>query len=118
MLKMFLISLMIPIGCFSKTICQDTILTNQDLKKLNLILLQHNKWESETPLLNQQIYNYKDLCKSYEVSDSLHKESVKIYQNIIEEKSKDIKRLHKSNKIFKNISIGTSIITILCLILL
>lgn len=46
-----LISLMIPIFCLSKTIYQDTLLTQQDYKKIALILNEHNKLKIENKLL-------------------------------------------------------------------
>ena len=110
-LILFFISLMLQIGSFSQTISPDILLTAQDLKKLNLILVQHSKWESEVPMLYKQIDTYQKLCKSYELSDS-------IYKKEIDNQNSTIKKLHKSNKVLKHISIGTSIIAVICLILL
>lgn len=115
---LLLISLIVPIGSFSRTIYPDTTLTAQDLKKLDLILVQHSKWESEVPLLYKQINTYKDLCKFYEVSDSLNNESKKLYKEEINTQNETIKKLHKTNKVYKGVSIGTSILAIICLILL
>ena len=87
-------------------------MTAKDLKKLNLILVQHSKWESEVPMLYKQIDTYQKLCKSYELSDSIYKEKE------IDNQNSTIKKLHKSNKVLKHVSIGTSIIAVICLILL
>ena len=93
-------------------------MTAQDLKKLDLILVQHNKWEKEVPILYKQIDTYKELCKSYELSDSIYKEKESLYKKEIDNQNSTIKKLHKSNKVLKHISIGTSIIATICLILL
>ena len=117
-LILFFISLMLPIGSFSQIISPDTLLTAQDLKKLNLILVQHSKWESEVPILYKQIDTYQKICKSYEISDSIYKEKESLYKEELTNKNKSIKKLRKSNKILKHVSIGTSIISLICLILL
>lgn len=104
-----------PICSFSETISQDTLLTAQDLKKLNLILVQHSKWESEVPLLYDQIANYKKLCKSYEVTDSLNRVSKNLYKQEIVVKDKSIKKLQKSNRRYKRLSVGTTILMLVCL---
>ena len=93
-------------------------MTAQDLKKLNLILVQHSKWENEVPILYKQIDTYQKLCKSYEVSDSIYKEKESLYKKELINKNDSIKKLRKSNRVLKHISIGTSIISIICLILL
>ena len=93
-------------------------MTAQDLKKLNLILVQHSKWESEVPILYKQIDTYQKLYKSYEVSDSIYKEKESLYKEELTNKNDSIKKLRKFNKVLKHISIGTSIISIICLILL
>lgn len=85
---------------------------------MNLILVQHSKWESEVPILYKQINTYKELCKSYEISDSIYKEKESLYKQEIDTQNSTIKKLHKSNKVLKHISIGTSIIAAICLILL
>ena len=117
-LILFFISLMLQIGSFSQTISPDILLTAQDLKKLNLILVQHSKWESEVPILYKQIDTYQKLCKSYELSDSIYKEKELLYKKEIDNQNSTIKKLYKSNKVLKHISIGTSIIAVICLILL
>ena len=117
MFSVLFLSLLMVIGGTSKTISQDSLLTAQDLKKLNLILLEHAKFRQEVPLLNKQIANYKELCKSYEKSDSAYKKSEVIYKDVIKSKDKTIKKLRNSNKIFKGIS-GASLIAIICLIIL
>ena len=85
---------------------------------MNLILIQHNKWENEVPILYKQIDTYQKLCKSYEVSDSIYKKKESLYKKELTTKNDSIKELRKSNKIYKHISIGTSIISLICLILL
>ena len=85
---------------------------------MNLILVQHSKWESEVPILYKQIDTYQKLCKSYEVSDSIYKEKESLYKKELTNKNDSIKKLRKFNKVLKHISIGTSIISIICLILL
>lgn len=85
---------------------------------MNLILVQHSKWESEVPILYKQIDTYQKLCKSYEISDSIYKEKESLYKEELTNKNKSIKKLRKSNKILKHVSIGTSIISLICLILL
>ena len=85
---------------------------------MNLILVQHSKWENEVPILYKQINTYRELCKSYEVNDSIFKEKESLYKQEINTQNSTIKKLHKSNKVLKHISIGTSIITVICLILL
>lgn len=112
---LLLISLILPICSFSETISQDTLLTAQDLKKLDLILVQHNKWESEVPLLYDQIANYKKLCKSYEVTDSLNRVSKELYKQEITIRDNSIKKLQKSNRRYKRLSVGTTIIMLVCL---
>lgn len=79
--------------------------------------MEHAKFKQEVPLLNAKIINYKKLCESYEKSDSAYKKSEVIYKNTIRDKDVTIKKLHKSNKIFKGIS-GASLIAIICLIIL
>ena len=117
-LILFFISLTLPTWSFSQTTSQNIQLTAQDLKKLDLILVQHNKWEKEVPILYKQIDTYKELCKSYELSDSIYKEKESLYKKEINTQNSTIKKLHKSNKVLKHISIGTSIIAVICLILL
>ena len=85
---------------------------------MNLILVQRSKWESEVPILYKQIDTYQKLCKSYEISDSIYKEKEFLYKKELINKNDSIKKLRKSNKVLKHISIGTSIISIICLILL
>lgn len=104
-----LFSLMIPMLSFSRGTSQDTLLTAQELKKLNLILLQHAEWEKEFPVLNTQIDNYKKLCKSYETSDSLHIQKENLYY-------RELKKEKKKTKVYRGISAG--LIVIICLILL
>ena len=69
-------------------------------------------------MLYKQIDTYQKLCKSYEFSDSIYKEKESLYKKEIDNQNSTIKKLRKSNKILKHVSIGTSIISLICLILL
>ena len=99
-----LISLMIPIFCLSKTIYQDTLLTQQDYKKIALILNEHNKLKIENKLLYQKIGNYDKLLKSYDKTDSLYRWQLNVYKNDLDSKEEEIILLNKKASIYKTAS--------------
>ena len=104
MLLGLLISLMIPISSLSKTIYPDTILTQQDYKKLALILTEHNKLKQENKLLVEKVNLYNEIFKSYSITDSIYKSQIKIYNKELDEKNKKLNKLDKQLSIYKSIS--------------
>lgn len=107
MLLGLLISLMIPISSLSKTIYPDTILTQQDYKKLALILTEHDKLKQENKLLVEKVNLYNEIFKSYVLTDSLYKSQISIYKKEFDEKSKKLNKLDKQLSIYRAISITT-----------
>lgn len=116
MLKLLLISLMLPTFSFSNNICQDTLLTAQELKKLNLILIQHSKWESEVPVLYSQIGAYEGLVRADALIDSMKTKKLKELQLENQNNIKKIDKLKNGNKIRTGIeAVLAIVIIVLCL---
>ena len=130
-LWMLLISLLLPMLCFSQTtypkLTNDSliVITPQQLKATNLIFLEYKKLKLEVPELNKQIVTYESLINSYNQSDSLKNAQIKeltsyveISEQIKENQLKEINRLKSKNQLFKGISIGGVTVSVALLIVL
>lgn len=100
-----LISLMIPISSSSRTIYPDTILTQQDYKKLALILTEHSKLKQENKLLVEKVDLYNKIFESYTLTDSLYKLQISNYKKESDEKTKNLNKLDKQLSVYRAISI-------------
>lgn len=91
------------------------------MRTANLIFIEHKKLTETVPLLNKEIYNLKEINKSWEKTDSLRKLQLTYYDNTIEDKNRSIEDLNKALKKKQNIikygSVGSCILIILCLLL-
>lgn len=91
------------------------------MRTANLIFIEHKKLTETVPLLNKEIYNLKEINKSWERTDSLRKLQLTYYDNTIKDKNRSIEDLNKALKKKQNIikygSAGSCILIILCLLL-
>lgn len=130
-LLILLISLLLPMWCFSQTtypkLTSDSliVITPQQLKATNLIFLEHKKLKLQVPELNKQIVSYESLINSYVRSDSLKNSQVKELTNYIEvseqvrkDQLREINKLKSKNQLYKGLSIGGITISIALLITL
>lgn len=112
---LFVISLLIPIVSFS----QDTLttITPTQLKTINLIFAEHEKWSYEVPLLNDKIKNLSTIIQLNEKQDSLKSKQITILDNQVKLDEKNIKNLNKKNKVLKFSTFGSIFALIITLLL-
>lgn len=90
------------------------VITPGQLKKTNLIFLEHSKLKLENSELHFQINQYECLVDNYILNDSINNNKITLmeksigdYQKAIESNNKTIDKLQFSNKIYKGIVIGS-----------
>lgn len=91
-LMMLLISLLIPMNCFSDTISVDT------LKLINIIFVDRDRLENENNLLKKEISSYKELEQMYIQSDSLKSYQIELYRDKSLNDEYTIKKLKRTRK--------------------
>lgn len=107
-LMILLISLMIPICCFSQTTSVDT------LKIINIIFAERDKLEIENGLLKNEVKSLKELNDLCSQSDSLKSAEIDLYKEKSNADERKIKRLKKSRRL---VGIGTGAGAVLLFIL-
>lgn len=85
-----------------------------EVKKIALVLAEHQKLSEENILLKQQVSSLEELNGLYVISDSLQKEEIKIYEDKVASDDKKIKKLKSTQK---KIIIGSSVGGIVLLII-
>ena len=103
-----LISLLIPINCFSDSISVDT------LKLINIIFVERDKLENENSLLKKEINSFKELEKLYVQSDSLKNCEIDLYK---EKSKKDERKIKKLKRTKNGVIVGSGVLVTLLLIL-
>lgn len=101
------------------------IITNEQLKKVDLIFLEHSKFKQENLELNKQITNYEKLVLNYQETERLNEAKIKEYKDYSEKahadliKQEEVLKSYKSkNKTLKIVSIGGVTVSAALLILL
>lgn len=122
-----LISLLIPIVCFSQNtynypkILNDSlvVITHSQLKEANLIFLDHSNLKILNNIQKQKINIYKRLELEYKLNDSIKTKQICVLQNTINDNNKIIDSLNstinkkqKKLKRVRNWAIGGTIINI------
>lgn len=89
------------------------VITPQQLKKTNLIFLEHKKLCMELPELRTQIASYDNIMKSYVISDSLKNAQIerlklhaRVTEQLIQEQVTEISKLERRGKRSRNWAIG------------
>lgn len=123
---LFLISLLIPILSFSETIYPQLlndsliVITPLQLKKTNLIFLEHRKLKLENSELQLQTAKYKQLYANYLVIDSINSTITNELRSELlardEELKKQLQIVSKQKKQMKAITIGGVTISIALLL--
>lgn len=126
-----LISLLVPILSFSQTISTPRLLNDSlvvislpQLKKTNLIFIEHKKFKSVNEILNEQIKQLNRLNIEYEKIDSIQKNQLIKYNTIVNKQSLEISDLNnslnseKKKSKTKNYIIGGAVFTSVLLILI
>lgn len=123
---LFLISLLIPILSFSKDIYPKTIgdslvvITPLQLKKTNLIFLEHRKFKLENNELKLQTDKYKQLYSNCLVMDSINTSiNNQLRTELLirdEELQKQLKIVSRQKKQIKAITIGGITISVALLV--
>jgi hypothetical protein len=113
---LLLINLLTAISCFSQDIYPKklndslVIITSEQLKKTNLIFLEHNKLSKENKMLYDKVSLLDSLNNNYVKIDSLNTITINSLKQELNEKA-------KKNKPIKNYLIGGSFGAILGLVL-
>lgn len=99
---------------------QDTskiTITSDQLRTANLIFIEHKKYSTIIPLLEEENSNLKTINQSWERTDSI--KSTQLYQKnkMIAEQNLNIDQLKKSINISYTVTGVSVLITVLCLIL-
>ena len=100
----FLLVLLVRIMSFSQTtsnkIEQDStvLITSDQLKRTNLIFIEHEKLLKENALLYKQLDNYKVSNDLLVQTDSLRKKEIAEYKLLTESFNAEIKKLNKEIK--------------------
>lgn len=87
------------------------MITESDLREINIIFLEHSKLLNENKILNNEILKLEDVIFGYNKIDSLRIEENNILNNIINKQSLENKKLKKKikrKKIVNNIFIVLS----------
>lgn len=87
------------------------MITESDLREINIIFLEHSKLLNENKILNNEILKLEDVIFGYNKIDSLRIEEKNILNNIINKQSLENKKLKKKikrKKIVNNIFIVLS----------
>lgn len=80
------------------------IITESELRDINIIFLEHSKLLKQNEVLNSQILKLEDVIVGYNQIDSLRIKEQNILNNIIEQQTKDNKKLNKKLKRRKTVS--------------
>lgn len=124
---LFLISLLIPILSFSQDICYPKtigdsliVITPLQLKKTNLIFLEHRKFKLENNELKLQTDKYKQLYSNYLVIDSVNASiNSQLRTELLvrdEELQKQLKIVSSQKKQIKAITIGGITVSVALLV--
>lgn len=87
------------------------MITESDLREINIIFLEHSKLLNENKILNNEILKLEDVIFGYNKIDSLRIEEKNILNNIINKQSLENKKLKKKikrKKVVNNIFIVLS----------
>lgn len=107
---LLLTTLLTTITSFSQNIStpETVLITTEQLKKANLVFIEHDKLLKENLLLYNQIYNYKEYTNTLLKTDSVKELKLEQYQIImntydtqINNLTDDIKRKNRTIKIWK-----------------
>lgn len=79
-------------------------ITESELRDINIIFLEHSKLLKQNDVLNSQILKLEDVIVGYNQIDSLRIKEQNILNNIIEQQTKDNKKLNKKLKRRKTVS--------------
>lgn len=101
-------------------------ITTEQLKKTNLIFVEHKSLKSENKELHYQIDKYKDLINNYNQRDSINSLKIKELTNYSEFANNELtikdKEIYKLNKLKNNYKIfticGITISTVLGILLI
>ncbi len=80
------------------------IITESELRDINIIFLEHSKLLKQNEVLNSQILKLEDVIVGYNQIDSLRIKEQNILNGIIEQQAKDNKKLNKKLKRRKTVS--------------
>ena len=110
MKKLFLIFFLIltvQTFSFSQTTSNITI-TSEQLKVTNLIFAEHKKFSEEIPMLKKQIYNLEMLDKSWQKTDSIKSQDLRMCRQQLVNANATIEHLNTKHLRQKYVTIGCS----------
>ena len=103
-ITMFLLTLLMTTTCFSQTILTETkkdstvLITSEQLKRTNLIFVEHEALLKSNSLLSQQLINYKLSNDLLLKTDSIRKIEIDNYKLLTESFNSKINTLNKKIK--------------------
>ena len=111
---LFYLILIVPILSISQTISDSIKISSEQLKITNLIFAEHAKLSNQILLLKNQIRNFEKVDSIWLHTDSIRREQVTQYEQVIQQQEKKLNKIKKWS-IFKNYIIGG--FCIICLLL-
>ena len=113
---LFCLILIVPILSISRTTSDSIKITSKQLKITNLIFAEHTKLSSQVLLLENQVRNFEKVDSIWLYTDSIRKEQIAQYEQVIRQQEKMLKKTKKLSHFKDFIISGLSILS-LCLLL-
>ena len=113
---LFCLILIAPILSISQTTSDSIKITSEQLKTTNLIFAEHTKLSSQVLLLKNQVQNFEKVDSIWLYTDSIRKEQIAQYEQVIQQQEKTLKKIKKLSKFKDFIISGLSVLS-LCLLL-
>ncbi len=112
---LLLISLLLPIKSLSQSISKDSvlILNPEQVKTINLIFAEHEKFSKDIPLLKTEISTLQSANQNLTKIDSLRVQEINQYKNNIKQLKKSIK-----TKNMLNAGLGTGFLLSLLILII
>jgi hypothetical protein len=106
----------VPILSISQTTSDSIKISSEQLRTTNLIFAEHAKLSSQVLLLENQVRNLEKVDSIWLHTDSVRREQVTQYEQVIQQQEKKLKKAKKWSR-FKDFVIGGLSILSLCLLL-
>ena len=113
---LFYLILIAPILSISQTISDSIKISSEQLRTTNLIFAEHAKLSNQVLLLENQVRNFEKVDSIWLHTDSIRKEQVTQYEQVIQQQEKKLNKTKKLSQFKDFIISGLSILS-LCLLL-
>ena len=113
---LFCLMLIAPILSISQTISDSIKISSEQLRTTNLIFAEHAKLSNQVFLLENQIRNLEKVDSIWLHTDSIRKEQITQYEQVIQQQEKKLNKTKKLSQFKDFIISGLSILS-LCLLL-